>query len=555
MNLMNLAQSGLSSAQAALNVVGNNINNAYSGSSTDSFISGYSRQSIMLGQAGGKTTSYGFFGYGVQVDGVQRAYNEFIANQVRGAATEYHSLNSRYEQLSQIDNMLGDDTSNISTSINNIFSALEKMSSDPVNLAARQETLAQFKSISSQFKSSSKAFNDLEKSTNTQITQAVEDLNSYSQQLAKINGDIAKINAQTDGFPADLLDQRDTLLTKISEITGIKVDENAGNGTVNVALTNGMQLVNGSRCYQLDASPSAEDPAQTVVSYIDASGNKIALDEENMSGGMLGGLFKFRHTDLVDARNQLNQLALQMANKFNEVNRAGYDLNGDAGGDIFSVSDPAALANRNNSGDASMAVSYSSITDVQATDYTLIFTGPGQSDWEITRADGSVATPTLGDSGELVFDGISIQLSGTPVKGDSFLLNPVSGAADSLSVAISDGNQIAASSSADLDDESNNENIKEMIAIKNEAVVGKATLNDAYASLASSVGAATSSLESARETSATTADEYIKQQQSVSGVDVNEEYVNLQMFSQYYQANAQVLQTATALFDTILGIR
>lgn len=555
MNLMNIAQSGLSSAQAALNVVGNNINNAFSGSSTDPFISGYSRQSIMLGQAGGKTTSFGFFGYGVQVDGVQRAYNGFITNQVRGAATEYHSLNSRYEQLSQIDNMLGDDTSNISSSLNNIFSALEKMSSDPVNQAARQETLAQFKSIASQFKSSSKTLNGLEKSTNTQITQNVDDLNSYTEQLAKLNADIAKINAQTDGFPADLLDRRDNLLTKISQITGIKVDENNSNGTVNVTLSNGMPLVNGSRSYQLDASSSAENPAKTVVSYLDASGNKIPLDEEKMSGGKLGGLFKFRNHDLVDARNQLNQLALQMANKFNEVNKAGYDLNGDAGGDIFSFADPVALANRNNAGDASMNATFSDITGVKATDYTLVFKGPGQSDWEITRADGSVVTPTIGGSGELEFDGLSIQLAGTPEVGDNFLLNPVAGAADSIGVAIADGNQIAASSSADPDDESNNENIKELIAIKNEAVVGKATLSDAYASLASSVGSSTSSLEGTLETSATTADQFINQQQAISGVDLNEEYVNLEMFSQYYNANAQVLKTATSLFDTILSIR
>ncbi|MDU5829043.1 MAG: flagellar basal body protein [Mixta calida] len=61
MNLMYLAQSGLSAAQSSLNVVGNNLNNA----STP----GYSRQNIVLGQAGGKNTSYGFFGYGVQVNG------------------------------------------------------------------------------------------------------------------------------------------------------------------------------------------------------------------------------------------------------------------------------------------------------------------------------------------------------------------------------------------------------------------------------------------------------------------------------------------------------
>ena len=46
-----------------------------------------------------------------------------------------------------------------------------------------------------------------------------------------------------------------------------------------------------------------------------------------------------------------------------------------------------------------------------------------------------------------------------------------------------------------------------------------------------------------------------QQQQSVSGVDLNEEMINLQMFTQYYQANAQVLKTATDIFDTILSLQ
>ncbi|WP_277950791.1 MULTISPECIES: flagellar basal body rod C-terminal domain-containing protein, partial [unclassified Enterobacter] len=43
--------------------------------------------------------------------------------------------------------------------------------------------------------------------------------------------------------------------------------------------------------------------------------------------------------------------------------------------------------------------------------------------------------------------------------------------------------------------------------------------------------------------------------QALSGVDMNEETVNMQMFIQYYQANAQILQTATTMFDSLLSIK
>ncbi|SEK33797.1 flagellar hook-associated protein 1 FlgK [Kosakonia sacchari] len=546
MNLFNLAQSGLSAAQNALNVVGNNLSNATT--------SGYSRQNIILGEAGGKSTNYGFFGYGVKTGDVQRAYDGFISNQVRGASTQYMSLTGRYEQVSQIDNMLGDSTNNISTSMDGLFEAMEAVSKDPVDPAARQGVLAQFNAIANQYRSNSSTLNGLEKSTNTQIDQTVTDINAYTKQLAELNQQIEKIHGQTGGMPSDLLDQRDQLLNQLSQNIGIKVSENKETGTVDVSMGNGMALVSGGKSYQLQASTSAENPAQTVVSYVDASGNALALDE-NATSGKLGGLFKFRNEDLVSARDQLNQLALQMANKFNEVNGNGYDLNGNAGGDIFSIGNPQAVGNTDNAGSGSLDVSFTDITAVESQDYQLVYNGPGSTDWTVTTRDGRTITPTIGGNGELEFEGISIMPGGTPQPGDSFTLNPTDGAADRIAVAITDGDEIAASSSADPTEESNNENILALIGIKDEKVVGEMTLSGAYASLVSSVGSSVSALKGDITTSAKVYDQWSLQQQSVSGVDMNEEYVNMQMFSQYYQANAQVLQTATTIFDTILSIR
>ncbi|QHM73207.1 flagellar hook-associated protein FlgK [Mixta intestinalis] len=553
MNLMYLAQSGLSSAQYALNVVGNNLNNAY--------IEGYSRQNIVLGEAGGKTTGNGFFGYGVQVNGVQRAYDGFINNQLRTSGTEFCALASRYEQLKQIDNMLGDKSNNISTSLNGIFSALEKISSDPVSMAARQEAMSQFKSTAYQFQTAARTLNGLEKSTNTQINQTVDQINSCAQELATVNAAIYKIHSQTGGQPADLLDQRDRLLDQLSGLVGIKVDENLSTGEVSVALSNGLSLVNGDRYSQLETSTSDANPAKLEVSYIDASGNSVKLDEDKLSTGTLGGLFKFRNEDLVSARNQLNQLALQMGNRFNEVNRAGWDIDGEKGGDIFNIADPVALVNRNNSGDATLDIRFiedkdgnKAIAQVKAQDYKVVYQGPGQDDWLITDSSGKEIKPTI-DNGKLSFDGIVIEPQGTPQPGDSFTFNPTSGAAENIEVAIKSGDQIAASSSDNVDEESNNENIKNLIAIKDEALIGKATITEAYASLVSSVGSSTSSLKGDCTVASDVYDRYLEEKQGVSGVDPMEEYMKLQMYSQFYQANAQVLQTATTIFDSLLSIR
>lgn len=45
------------------------------------------------------------------------------------------------------------------------------------------------------------------------------------------------------------------------------------------------------------------------------------------------------------------------------------------------------------------------------------------------------------------------------------------------------------------------------------------------------------------------------EQQSVSGVNLDEEYGDLLRFQQYYLANSQVIQASSKLFDALLAIR
>ena len=86
-------------------------------------------------------------------------------------------------------------------------------------------------------------------------------------------------------------------------------------------------------------------------------------------------------------------------------------------------------------------------------------------------------------------------------------------------------------------------------------VGGNKSLNDAYAALVSDVGNKTATLETSSTTQNNVVTQLTKQQQSVSGVNLDEEYGNLQLFQQYYLANAQVMRTASTIFDSLLNIR
>lgn len=225
-------------AQSALRVTGDNLTNGMSGI--------YSRRNITIGELGGRSTTQGFYGFGAQVSGIERAYDAFANNQLRGSLSHYASLSGRMEQLSDIDNMLADESDNVSVALNDMFKAMATLSGDPADGPARAAVFNSLGTLSNRYNASAKRLTALEKSTNTQIEQSAKDINSYTQQLAELNKQLER--AQGSGTPpADLLDQRDALLEKMSEHIGITVTENQTTGRVDVTLADGRPLVPATR--------------------------------------------------------------------------------------------------------------------------------------------------------------------------------------------------------------------------------------------------------------------------------------------------------------------
>lgn len=543
-NLFNLARGGLSVAQAALRVTGDNLTNGMSGT--------YSRRSLIIGELGGMTTGQGFFGYGARAGGVERAYDAFANNEMRGSLSHYASLNGRNEQLADIDNMLADESDNVSVSLNDMFKAMATLSGEPESGPARAAVFNTLGTLANRFNASAKRLTALEKSANTQIEQSAKDINSYTQQLAEVNKQLERV--QGNGAPpADLLDQRDALLEKMSEHIGITVTEDKTTGRVDVLLSDGRPLVSGDRAYKLQTSPSDADPNKTIVSYVDANGNATPLDESSITKGRLGGLFKFRNEDLTIARQELDQLAFTMANRMNKQNAAGFTPEGAKGEDLFSLAEIKAYANAKNAGTGKLgAITVTEYTNVKSENYTVSFEA---GNWVVTGEDGRTVPVDTAEPGKLKFDGIEIEIPATGMNdGDSFTLNPMAGAAEGMTRKIENAQQFAAAGGADADPGDNN-NLLEMLKIQDEKLIGDNTLTEAYASLVGTIGDRARNAKSALVSAETDLQTKYDTKQALSGVNMDEEYINLDMFKQYYNANAQLLKTATDMFDALLSIR
>jgi flagellar hook-associated protein 1 len=159
----------------------------------------------------------------------------------------------------------------------------------------------------------------------------------------------------------------------------------------------------------------------------------------------------------------------------------------------------------------------------------------------VTMADGTAdpANPYTGGAvpyspgASMTFNGITVAITGTPSNGDTFTI-------EKNTSGVSDGR-----------------NALQLGALQNKKTMGNGTasFNDAYSQLVSTVGSKARQLQIANTAQTSLAAQIRSAQQSVSGVNQDEETANLLMFQQMYQANAKVIQTASSMFDAVLGIR
>lgn len=544
-SLINSAMSGLSAAQSALNTVSNNIS-SYN-------VAGYTRQTTILGASNSTLTGGGWVGNGVYVSGVQREYDAFITNQLRAAQNQSSGLTTRYQQMSKIDDVLSDTTNSLSANLQDFFKSLQTLVSNAEDPAARQTVLGKADGLVNQFKTNDQYLRDQDAQVNTAISTSVDQINNYAKQIANLNDQISRLTGVGAGAsPNELLDQRDQLVSELNKIVGVDVTVQ-DSGTYNISIANGYTLVQGSNASQLAAVKSSADPARTTIAYVDAAAGNVEISEKQITTGSLGGLLTFRSQDLDQARNTLNQMALAFADAMNTQHQAGFDANGDKSGKLFDFGSPAVLSNGKNTGSASVTATMTDSTKIQATNYKVEYNG---TDWTITRlSDNTSFTAKPDASGNLSFDGLNVKISGSANNKDSFIVKPVNDVIVNMDVAISDESKLAMAS-AQGSGESDNTNGQKLLDLQSAKLVGgNKTFNDAYAALVSTVGSTTASLKTSSETKVNVVTQLTKQQQSISGVNLDEEYGNLQRYQQYYLANAQVLQTASTLFDALINIR
>ncbi|WP_043318878.1 flagellar hook-associated protein FlgK [Microbulbifer sp. HZ11] len=539
MSIFSIGLSGLNAAQNALNTTSNNISNVYT--------PGYNRELTLLSERNGAG--------GVTVEDIQRQFDSFVAGQLNRANSETSALSSYVTQVSQIDNLLADQQAGLAPLMQDFFSSFEDLVSAPSDPAARQGVIGAADTMSAQFRAFDEYLNDMQDGVNTQIRDEITQINNTAAQVANLNREIALARAKHGEAPNSLLNQRDQLVADLSTRLDVELTVQES-GTYNLSIGNGQPIVAGSSSFELQAVASDADPARSVVGYRDSAGNLIEMKSDSISGGTLGGLLSFRSEALDKTQSQLGQLAVSLASALNEQHRAGFDLEGNPGENMFTVAEPRILSNDSNNGTAAFSAAFGDLSQLAATDYQLKVSDAATGEFQVTRLDsGERFTITLDGNGQLEVGGVVLQVDDATAlaDGDSFQLQPVRGAAGSMENLVRDTAAIAAGAGGGTGD---NENALALQQLQQQSLVGgSATFNGAYAIMVSDVGSHTNIAQVNLDARQGLSEQLYALQQSESGVNLDEEAANLIRYQQFYQANAKVIQTASTVLDEILGLR
>ena len=543
-NIFTIGQSALAAAQAGISTAGQNIANVST--------LGYSRQSVVQTATTPQPLGFGYLGQGTQVTAIRRIYSDYLGGQVVSAQSSSSQLDAQYSLIQQIDNMLADPSAGLSPAMQDFFNSLQDVSTYPADAPARQAALSSAQAMASRFRDLHSRLEDVRQGMNLQITDSVKSINSVAQQLVALNRAIDSAQSVSNGAPAnDLLDQRDQLVSDLSK--QIKVTVTQQRGQYSVSIGNGQPLVTGASFHTLKTVASRTDPSRLEVAY-DIPGQQSILTSDSLAGGALGGLLKFRSQTLEPTQNALGRVALALASAINDQQQSGYTRSNVAGGNFFNLPAMRTVASSANQGQASISAALTDASKLTTSDYRLQFV---EGQFSLTRLSDNTVLKTSTDLNTTLSasssEGFSIALSGTPVNGDEFLIRPTAGVAGSLSVAISNTNDIAAASSRNS--AGDNSNILKMIALQTGKTLngGNDSYQSAYAQLVNQVGSKTAELAATSTSAATIRNQAQAASQNVSGVNLEEEAANLIKYQQAYQAAGKVLQLAKQMFDSLIA--
>lgn len=467
--LLTLGTQSLQANQTALAVTGQNISNVNT--------EGYTRQRPVFQAREGLA--------GVAIDDIDRVADAFLNRQIWADSATYSSYDVFENYANELDNLMASDVTSISKAMDDYFGALQTAVDDPVSLPNRELFIAESEALVQRFNDLDANVRRQNDTINGRLESNVASINTIAQNIAQLNDDI-RIAKAAGNISSELLDQRDAKLEELSTLIGFNTIEDGSTEEVSVFIGNGEPLVVGQSVNTLSTIVSPADSSQLNLGI--QIGSTVGDITSHVSGGHVGGMLDYRSETLNETLDELGRIALVFADTMNAQHQKGMDLDGSAGGLMFtdinsaSATNNRVLAERDNLSSSRGTVIINDVSKVEATEYELIFgsdstftlvrgndavrwtqgalntNGPAPTNAAEVDEDGEFFLDSTTGDLTLRIDGFTLQLDSDSSfsQGDKFLIRPTRNAASEIDTVLNNARQLALGSPLATSEDSGN---------------------------------------------------------------------------------------------------
>ncbi len=554
--------SGLLVGNRGLSVTGQNITNA----STP----GYRRQSLNTSER-----AYGNVGYGVEASWVTRAESAPLRTAILSGNARQGFTSARLDARRQIENSLGNGDDTAGGKLETLFNSIDRLTANPSDSTLRRQVLAAASDFAGKLNGVAADADRLKADLGGQATQAVATANGLTKQIAELNGKIYAVEVRGEQAN-ELKDQRDQAVDDLSKLVDVRTVQQP-HGVVNV-IGRDTALVVSNTATTLTATVSGSG---TLA--VSAGGAPVRI-----AGGQLGGLLREYNVDIPATRDRIDAFANAAAGALDKLQATGLGLNGPLTSLVGSrpVNDPTqplatqglgipvtagtltvSITNTSTQARTSAAIAINpatqSLNDIAAAitsgtggqvtatvdtpDNVLRFTAPVGSSFDFAGRPDSppaavFAAPTTADT-----DSANL-LAGAGMGG--MFSGSGAGALKVRPELAADSNLLAAGRTGRSGDSTN---LERLGAVRDQIRLNNRSLTEEWTDIAGSIGTDVRTLGDGQTSQSGLLDSLNAQEQSVVGVDINEELVKLVSYQRMMESASKFLSVMNSAMDEVMN--
>ena len=375
-------------------------------------------------------------GYGVKIDGITRAFNQFIDIQLQNAASGFAFSTAQATVLNQLEQVVRPTQGSVSQRLQELFESFNLVAQDPSDLASRHVAVDNAKALASSIVIVANGISDLRNFVSENLETDVSEANGILKQLAEIQEELLG-NEPARKAPNDLLDQRDALIKELSNLVEVNVDYKSG-GMIDISIGTagqGRPLLSGVVHSNLVVQQSGGSPKIFLDNSNGGGLSKIQLQSGRISGNLAADIA------LVETKSALDQMTRKLVSEFNELHNLGTNLNGELGGDFFNLDGVKILKTSDEYSTSQINIAGS--TNTKNGESFKVDYDASKDIWSLKNNFGEEIAE-FRDTFD--FDGIKINIAGKASLGDEFNIEFTDGLSENLNLQLQDGRDLAASS-------------------------------------------------------------------------------------------------------------